>query len=73
MDGQESDLGSWVCKSVDNDEVYGTRQFREYYGLSTDIDKLPKGEYMATGSTAYCVDNGSLYMYNAVSKTWVEQ
>jgi len=75
IDGHESatDLGSWVCSKVSKDNTYGTLQVREYFGLSTDIDKLPKYEDLATGSSAYCVDSGDLYMYNADSKTWVQQ
>lgn len=68
-----TDLGSWVCAGVKRDHTYGDKQFREYFGLSTDIAKLPKYDDLATGSTAYCVDNGNLYMYNATSQTWVEQ
>ena len=75
IDGHESasDLGSWVCSKVSKDETYGTLQVREYFGLSTDVAKLPKYDDLATGSTAYCVDNGALYMYNAAGKTWVSQ
>lgn len=70
---EATDLGSWVCVKVTRDHTYGDKQLREYFGLSSDISKLPKYEDLATGSNAYCVDNGNLYMYNAVSKTWVEQ
>ena len=68
-----TDLGSWVCSGVKKDRTYGDRQIREYFGLSTDLAKLPTYDDLATGSSAYCVDNGDLYMYNAVGKTWVLQ
>ena len=75
IDGHESatDLGSWVCSKVTKDNTYGTKQIREYFGLSTDVAKLPTYDDLATGSSAYCVDNGNIYMYNAESKLWVMQ
>ena len=61
------DLGSWeyTCGPYD--------KRRSYQGLSADVAKLPKYDDLATGSSAYCVDNGALYMFNANSKTWVLQ
>ena len=75
IDGHEgnNDLGSWVCSGVKSDCTYGTLQIREYFGLSSDVSKLPVYDDLATGSNAYCVDSGDLYIFNAVSKTWVKQ
>ena len=75
IDGHDgvTDLGSWVCSKVTRDNTYGDKQIREYFGLSTDVAKLPKYEDLGTGSSAYCVDNGDLYMYNASAKSWVKQ
>ena len=75
IDGHESatNLGSWVCSKVTKDNTYGTLQIREYFGLSADVDKLPTYSDLATGSSAYCVDSGELYMYNASTTEWVKQ
>lgn len=75
IDGHESasDLGSWVCSKVSKDNTYCTLQIREYFGLSTDVAKLPTYDDLATGSSAYCVDNGALYMYKASTKDWILQ
>ena len=70
---RDTDLGSWVCSSVKSDETYGNLQIREYFGLSSDVSKLPVYEDLATGSNAYCIDSGELYIYNAVGKTWIKQ
>ena len=68
-----TDLGSWVCAGVKKDQTYGKYQIREYYGLSADVAKLPTYDDLGTGSSAYCVDNGALYMYKATTKDWVLQ
>lgn len=66
------DIGSFRCDTVENGK-------RNYLGLSADVAKLPKKsvcpEYtdLKTGSTAYCVDDGSLYMYEESSDTWYAQ
>lgn len=66
------DIGSFRCDTVENGK-------RNYLGLSADVAKLPKKsvypEYtdLKTGSTAYCVDDGSLYMYEESSDMWHEQ
>lgn len=65
------DLGSFRCDSVENGK-------RKYYGLLSDVYKLPTrraySQYtdLKTGSTAYCVDDGSLYMYEESTDTWYE-
>ena len=43
---------------------------REYYCLSADVSALPTGDGMYTGCTAYCVDTGDLYMYDAENEQW---
>lgn len=66
------DLGSFRCDTVENGK-------RKYYGLSSDVAKLPRREVypqytdLKTGSTAYCVDDGSLYMYEESTDIWYEQ
>lgn len=60
--GQEiPDLGSWVAKDVRSD-------YREYYGLSEDKDKLPK--YCRTGSSAFCVDTLEIAYFDKSTNTW---
>lgn len=59
--------GSFVPTAVEGNKI-------AYSGLSADISKLPKtNESLETGSTAYCIDTGVLYMYEKTSKTWYEQ
>lgn len=60
------DLGSFECVSTEGNK-------RNYYGLSIDVSKLPKYENLSTGSTAFCVDNGKLFLYHAPTKMWYEQ
>lgn len=57
------DLGSWECVE-DNDGQ------RHYWGFSADFDKLPTYDNLLTGSTATCLDNGTIYGYHAQTKTW---
>lgn len=59
------DLGSFVATSVSGN-------IRNYEGLSGDISKLPKYDNLSTGSSAFCVDTGQLYKYEATTKTWYE-
>lgn len=58
------DLGSFECVSKE-----GVNQ-RNYEGLSTDVDKLPKYDDLEAGSTALCLDTGDFYKYHAKTKTW---
>lgn len=67
---EATDLGSWVCTGAKRDLTYGKYQIRDYSGLSTDVSKLPTYDDLATGSSAFCVDTGTVYVYNAVAKTW---
>lgn len=63
--GQEIwDLGSFIATEID-----GNR--RGYKGLSKDVAKLP--HYVATGSTAYCIDTRDAYMYEKETDTWYPQ
>lgn len=59
------DLGSFVATSVDG-------HIRGYEGLSADIEKLPQYDDLGTGSSAFCVDTGQLFKYEATTKTWYE-
>ncbi len=58
------DLGSFTAVEVDGNA-------RKYRGLSKDVDKLP--HYVATGSSALCLDTGDLYMYLESTDTWYLQ
>lgn len=64
------DIGSWVAYKVSPGNV------REYVGLSTDVEKLPKykmserGEALGGGSTALCSDTSDVYIYNPSDDTW---
>lgn len=55
------DLGSFVATSVNGNQ-------RNYEGLSKDVDKLP--HYVATGSSALCLDTGDYYKYLRSTDTW---
>lgn len=56
------DLGSFVC--VEKDGL-----IRHYDGLSVDAPaKLP--HYVATGSSALCLDTGDYYKFHKQSDTW---
>lgn len=59
------DLGSFVATSVNG-------SIRDYEGLSVDLAKLPKYENLGTGSSAFCIDTGQLFEYEATTKTWYE-
>lgn len=58
------DLGSFVATEVDGN-------IRNYDGLSKDVEKLP--HYVETGSSAYCIDTGEIYIYEKSSDTWYLQ
>lgn len=68
-----TDLGSFVCIEVKMECTYGTKQIRNYVGLSADIGKLPTYDDLATGSMALCVDTSTKYYYESSSQTWYEQ
>lgn len=55
------DLGGWDCIDIDGSKRY-------YWGKSSEVDKLP--QYVASGSTALCVDTGELYGFYAPDSKW---
>lgn len=55
------DLGSFVATKANGNQRY-------YKGLSKDVGKLPN--YVETGSTALCIDNGEKYMYEKSTGKW---
>lgn len=65
-DGETLDAGSFKLKEVSGD-VY------TFYGLHMDVPKLPKVQSIGTGSIAYCVDDGTLLMYESTTQEWYEQ
>lgn len=65
------DLGSWVCTSVDK-TGNGELNIRNYEGISSDLDKLPKYDNLGTGSSALCLDSGAFYKYEKTTKTWYQ-
>lgn len=58
------DLGSFVATSTNGG-------IRNYDGLSKDVLKLP--HYVDTGSSAYCIDTGEIYIYEKSSDRWYLQ
>lgn len=60
------DIGSFECVSAEGGK-------RNYYGLSEDVEKLPKYSDLATGSFALCLDTGDSYFYHAPSQRWYKQ
>jgi hypothetical protein len=65
------DLGSIVAVPNQESKASGLREYRL---LSKDISLLnSKVTYCATGSTAYVVDTGAVYMFHEETKTWYEQ
>lgn len=66
-------LGSWVCTNVSLDRTYNKYQIREYFGLSKDIEKLPKYTDLGTGSYAYCIDTQDLYIFSREQYDWIKQ
>lgn len=73
-DEEAPDIGNWECT-----EMYTTvigKTIRSYFGQSADVSKLPKKTTnfayasLGSGSTAFCVDTGDLYMYNSKTNEW---
>lgn len=62
------DLGSWQCVRVTKSPNGG--EIRHYEGVATDLSKLP--HYVATGSSAYCLDNKKTYKFNKVTDQWYD-
>ena len=56
----------WRCDSWEG-------QRYSFYGMSADVADLPKDAGIGTGSTAYCVDTGAVYMFFQPELKWYEQ
>ena len=39
-------------------------------GTEAEVDDLPKGGLVAQGSTAFVIENSSVYMYDEEEDTW---
>lgn len=50
-------------------------RFNEYYGLSTDEKPTEEnsGFSIPNGSTLYCMDNQTTFMYDAENREWKPQ
>lgn len=63
-----------------SDEHYGSFKLVEvkgnhkmFMGLSDDVSLLPNEmQNTITGSSAFCVDTGELYLYEESTKTWYQ-
>lgn len=63
--GETLNMGSFVITEKAGD-IY------HFYGLSSDVAKLPKVNAIGTGSTAFCIDTAVSLMYEKTSRTWYE-
>ena len=67
-------------KMPDTTEQYGSFKLVEvkgnhkmFMGLSSDVTLLPNNmQGTITGSSAFCVDTGELYLYEESSGTWYQ-
>ena len=68
-------MSSIVCTSSTNMtlDVGIVKVLRAYELLSTDFGKLPTSDNLMTGSSAYCIDTGDYYKYEATTKQWYKQ
>ena len=68
-------MSSIVCTSSTNMtlDVGIVKVLRGYELLSTDFGKLPTSDSLMTGSSAYCIDTGDYYKYEATTKQWYKQ
>lgn len=68
-------MSSIVCTSSTNMTIEGgvIKVLRGYELLSTDFGKLPTSDNLMTGSSAYCIDTGDYYKYEATTKQWYKQ
>ena len=68
-------MNSIVCTSSTNMTLDGgiVKVLRGYELLSTDFGKLPTSDNLMTGSSAYCIDTGDYYKYEATTKQWYKQ
>lgn len=60
------DMGSVKCVKEEGNK-------KSYVLLSADIDKLPKYDDLASGSSALVADKSEVYVYESSSKTWYKQ
>ena len=68
-------MNSIVCTSSTNMTLDSgiVKVLRGYELLSTDFGKLPTSDNLMTGSSAYCIDTGDYYKYEATTKQWYKQ
>ena len=68
-------MNSIVCTSSTNMtlDVGIVKVLRGYELLSSDVGKLPTSDNLMTGSSAYCIDTGDYYKYEATTKQWYKQ
>ena len=68
-------MSSIVCTSSTNMTIEGgvIKVLEGYELLSTDFGKLPTSDNLMTGSSAYCIDTGDYYKYEATTKQWYKQ
>lgn len=65
----EQNYGSFKLVDINGTKV-------TFYGLSADVSSLPTDldvSVLGSGSVAYCIDNGTVYMYEETNKQWYEQ
>ena len=63
-------MSSIVCTSSTNMTLDSgiVKVLRDYELLSNDFSKLPTSDNLMTGSSAYCIDTGDYYKYEAITK-----
>ena len=68
-------MNSIVCTSSTNMTLDAgiVKVLKDYELLSTDFGKLPTSDNLMTGSSAYCIDTGDYYKYEATTKQWYKQ
>ena len=68
-------MNSIVCTSSTNMtlDVGIVKGLRSYELLSNDVGKLPTSDNLMTVSSAYCIDTGDYYKYEATTKQWYKQ
>ena len=68
-------MNSIVCTSSTNIMLDAgiVKVLRDYELLSNDFGKLPTSDNLMTGSSAYCIDTGDYYKYEATTKQWYKQ
>lgn len=60
------DMGSVICIKSEGNK-------RDYVFLAEDTDKLPTYDDLLSGSSALCVDEGIVYVYERTIKKWYQQ